>query len=255
MTDNTETRNDQTAQPLSDLYLGIVCPMANEHATAVDFVNAVLQHCNGFRKVTFFAVLDNASTDGTFDLLKDLQGRLPQLNVVWAPENTCVVDGYVRGYREALNAGCDWILEIDAGFSHQPQQIPQFFQKMTQGCDCVFGSRFCPGGKFTEAPLARYLISRWGTVLTNLLLGTKLKDMTSGFEMFTNSALKMVLDRQIKSRGHFFQTEIKAYCRNLNITEVPIHYQAPSQNINTAIMMDALINLFRLLRKRLTGNL
>jgi dolichol-phosphate mannosyltransferase len=239
----------------SDISLGIVCPMANERPTAVEFVNAVLEQCRGFKSVTFFAVFDNACKDGTIDLLKELQNKLPQLKVIWAPEDRCVVDAYIKGYREALNADCDWILEIDASFSHHPSQIPQFFDKMADGFDCVFGSRFCKGGKFTEAPLSRYFISYTGSILTNLLLGTKLKDMTSGFEMFTNAALRKVLKKGIQSRGHFFQTEIKTYCRNMRVIEVPIHYRAPSQNVNFAIIIDAFSNLFRLFRKRLAGNL
>lgn len=235
--------------------LGIVCPMANERSTAVKFMNSVLDQCRGFASVKFFAVFDNACKDGTFDLLKGLPDKPPELQLVWAPEDRCVVDAYMRGYHEALDAGCDWILEIDAGFSHQPSEIPQFFDKMAQGCECVFGSRFCKGGKFTDAPLARYLLSRWGSVLTNLVLGTKLKDMTGGFEMFTSTALRKVLDTGVKSRGHFFQTEIKAYCRNLRTAEVPIHYCRPSQNVDTAVLVDAFKNLLRLFGKRLAGKL
>ena len=239
----------------SGVNLGIVCPMANERSTAVEFVNSVLEQCKEFESAKFFAVFDNACKDGTFDLLKGLQSELPELEVIWAPENRCVVDAYMRGYRAALDADCDWILEIDASFSHQPSEIPQFFDKMAQGYDCVFGSRFCKGGKFTDAPFSRRLISRWGSVLTNLLLGTKLRDMTSGFEIFASAALRKVLDKGIQSRGHFFQTEIKVYCRNLRIAEVPIHYCAPSQNVNAAVIMDAFSNLFRLFGKRLAGNL
>jgi len=229
--------------------------MANERSTAVEFVNAVLAQCKDFKSVTFFAIFDNACKDGTFDLLKELQNKPPELQVIWAPEDRCVVDAYMRGYQEALDADCDWILEMDAGFSHQPSEIPQFFDKMAEGYDCVFGSRFCKGGKFTDAPLSRYFISRAGSILTNILLGTKLKDMTSGFELFTIAALRQVLEKGIQSRGHFFQTEIKAYCRNLRTAEVPIHYRTPSQNVNAAVIMDAFRNLFRLFRKRLAGKL
>jgi len=229
--------------------------MANERSTAVEFVKAVIEQCKGFASVSFFAVFDNACKDGTFDLLKDLGTKLPELQVVWAPENRCVVDAYIRGYREALNAGCKWILEIDAGFSHQPTEIPQFFDKMSEDYDCVFGSRFCKGGKFSEAPLSRRFISYTGSILANFLLGTKLKDMTSGFEMFTSAALRKVLDKGIKSRGHFFQTEIKAYCRNMRIVEVPIYYRAPSQRVTGSVILDAFKNLFRLFRERLVGNL
>ena len=228
--------------------------MANERKTAVEFIKSVLEQCRHFQSVKFFAVFDKSCKDGTYDLLKNLPDKIPQLNLVWAPENKCVVDAYIRGYKEALEANCDWILEIDAGFSHQPQDIPKFFNKMAQEYDCVFGSRFCKEGKFSDAPLRRYFISRAGSILTNLLLGTKLKDMTSGFEMFTNKALKQVLEIGINSKGHFFQTEIKFYCRNMKITEVPIHYRSPSPNVNCSVIIDAFSNLFKLFKTRLTGN-
>ena len=229
--------------------------MADEQSTAVEFVNSVLENCKDFKYVRFFAVFDNNCKDGTFDLLKGLQEKIPQLQVIWSPENKCIADAYIRGYQEAFDTGCDWILEIDAGFSHQPSEIPQFFDKMLQGYDCVFGSRFCKGGKFTDRPISRYFLSRAGSILTNLLLGTRLKDMTSGFEMFTRAALQKVLDNGIRSREHFFQTEIKAYCRNMRIVEVPIHYRKPSQNVNARVIIDAFSNLFHLFRKRLAGNL
>jgi len=251
--DNSETSS--SALRLCDISLGIVCPMANERATAVEFVKSVLARCEGFGKVTFFAIMDNACKDGTTELLRNFQKEQPQLNVVWAPEDRCVVDAYIRGYREALEAGCDWILEIDAGFSHQPSDVPQFFDKMLEGYDCVFGSRFCMGGSMSESSLGRRIISRGGSTLANILLGTKLKDMTSGFEMFTRSALEMVLARGIKSRAHFFQTEIKVYCRKLKVAQVPISYRAPSVSVNKAVLKDALCNLFRLFRLRLSGSL
>ena len=251
--DNSQT--SPSSLQIHDISLGIVCPMANERATAVDFVNAVLARCEGFREVIFFAILDNACKDGTTELLKEFQKEQSQLNVVWAPEDTCVVDAYIRGYREALEAGCDWILEIDAGFSHQPADMPQFFDKMLEGYDCVFGSRFCKGGSMTESPLGRRIVSRGGTICANILLGTKLTDMTSGFELFTRPALQMVLNKGIKSRALFFQTEIKVYCRKLKVAQVPISYRAPSASVNRKVLKDALSNLFRLFRLRLSGNL
>ena len=242
---------------LADISLGIVCPMANEEDSAVKFVNAVLDQCApaGFKSVKLFVVLDRASKDRTRELLNALQAERPQLSVVWSPENRSVVDAYVRGYREALEAGCDWILEIDAGFSHQPADIPQFFDKMLEGYDCVFGSRFCKGGSVSDSSTKREIISRGGTFLANLLLGTKLKDMTSGFEMFKRDALAEILRKGIRSRGPFFQTEIKAYCRNLRITEVPIQYRAASHNINNTAIKDSFSNLWRLFRLRLQGQL
>ena len=231
--------------------------MANEEKTAVAFVNEVLDQCASreFKTVTFFAVLDDVSKDNTLELLRQLAKEQPALRVVWAPENRSVVDAYVRGYRDALAAGCDWILEIDAGYSHQPSDIPQFFERMQEGYACVFGSRFCEGGRIVEGSLKRHLVSRGGSVLSNLFLGTKLKDMTSGFELFSRPVLQTVLARGIRSRGPFFQTEIKAYCRNLPVVEVPILYRAPSHDVNNSTLKDAFINLWRLFGLRISGRL
>jgi dolichol-phosphate mannosyltransferase len=236
----------------SGVHLGVVCPMANERDSAEAFVREVLSACAPFRfkSLTFFAVLDRVSRDGTLDLLRGLETTLPQLRVVWAPENRCVVDAYLRGYREALDAGCDWVLEIDAGYSHQPADIPAFFEKMSEGFDCVFGTRFAHGGRITESALRRKVISRGGTLLTNLLLGTRLSDMTSGFELFSRAALEGILRKGVNSRGHFFQTEIKAHCHGLRVAEVPIHYRAASDSVNHNVLKDAFVNLWRLFRAR-----
>jgi dolichol-phosphate mannosyltransferase len=252
-----EMSTNVTDRHFPDIRLGIVCPMANEAPTAVAFVEAVLEQCAAqrFNAVTFFAILDHKSKDRTRAVLDQLSTREPRLKVVWAPENRCVVDAYVAGYRAALNAGNDWVLEIDAGFSHQPADIRQFFERMSAGYDCVFGSRFCEGGRMAESSFARYMISRGGTVVSNLLLGTRLKDMTSGFELFTRSALQFVIDKGIRSRGPFFQTEIKAYCRNFKIAEVPIHYRAASHSIGGAALKDSFNNLWRLFRLRIQNAL
>lgn len=229
--------------------------MANEEASAVQFVNEVLDQCAafGFRDVTFFAIFDRACRDGTRALMETLQATQPALRVIWAPENRCVVDAYVRGYREALKTGSDWILEIDAGFSHQPQNIPAFFDTMGKGYDCVFGSRFCAGGQITDSSHKRKFLSRGGTILTNALMGTRLKDMTSGFELFSRTALEQVLAKGIQSRGHFFQTEIKIHCRDMRIVEVPIHYRAASNSVNQHVIKDSLSNLWRMYRLKRQG--
>jgi dolichol-phosphate mannosyltransferase len=233
--------------------LGIICPMANEGAQAVAFCKAVLEQCKGFEKVTFFAVFDRANKDFGLDQMRELEKTEPRLHVVWAPENRCVVDAYMRGYREALDAGSDWILEIDAGFSHQPADIPQFFDAMEQGMDCVFGSRFI--GRFEKSSFKRRIVSWGGTMLANLLLGTTQTDMTSGFELFSRDTLAMVIDRGIQSRAHFFQTEIKTFCRKLRFVEVPITYRAASPRLSRAAVMEAFSQLWRLFQLRLKEQL
>jgi dolichol-phosphate mannosyltransferase len=241
---------------LAALHLGVVCPMANEGVTAVRFVDAVLDACARFpfRTVTFFAVVDEASRDDTRELLERHARRRPQLQVVWAPETRGVADAYVRGYRESLAAGCDWILEIDGGFSHSPHDIAAFVTAMAAGHDCVFGSRFLEGGRH-GASLTRRLISRGGTWLTNLLLGTSLSDMTGGFELFRRAALEGVLARGIRSLGPFFQTEVKVHCRHLRIAEIAIGYDGGEHGLGRGAIVESFANLGRLTRARLVGRL
>ena len=129
------------------------------------------------------------------------------------------------------------------------------FREMQKGYDCAFGTRFAKGGRFTEGPFSRYLISYGGTILTNLLMGTRLSDMTSGFELFSREALEMVLEKGIHSRAHFFQTEIKVYCRRLKFAEVPIHYRSPSPRLGTESLKDAFRQLGRLFVLRCKGQL
>ena len=247
--------SSNTGMSIADIDLAVICPMANEGEDAPRFVSAVLDRCDGFRSVSFLAILDRATTDNSLELLKQLEGTEPRLRVVWAPENRCVVDAYLRGYKEALRSGADWILEIDAGFSHQPDDIPRFFQTMEEGYDCVFGSRFIRGGSISDTPIKRQVLSRGGTFLANVLLGTKLKDMTSGFELFSRNALQMVLDKGIQSRAHFFQTEIKTYCAHLRVKEVPIQYKSASPRVSRSAVMDSIRQLGRLARLRFRGEL
>src|SRR5207245_10992885 len=149
---------------------------------------------------------------------------------VWAPANRRVVDAYFRGYIEALAADCDWILEMDAGLSHAPEQIPRFLRAMHDGFDFAAGSRFMGGGSHTGS-WYRYAISWGGTLLANLLLGTKMRDMTSGFECFTHRALSFLVERGVQSKGPFFQTEIRYALRNWSWVEVPIDYVCSSSAV------------------------
>ena len=239
---------------LGDTTLAIVTPMANEAADAVDFVRELLKQVEGFRQVRHFVVLDNASKDSTRTLLEEYAETENRLQVVWAPENRSVFDAYMRGYREALATGFDWVLEIDAGFSHRPDDLPGFLEKMTEDYDCVFGTRFALGGTM-EAPLGRRVSSRGGTMLTNLLLGTKLSDMTSGYQAFRGKALEGILAKEIAPSTHFFQTEMKVHARSLSFAEVPIQYSAPSDNVKGSTVFDSLRLLGRLFIKRLKGQL
>jgi dolichol-phosphate mannosyltransferase len=240
---------------LNTVHLAIVCPMANESQSAVDFVRQVLTQCGQLKKVDFFVVLDNVSKDDTLDKLRSYSASEPRLKVVWAPENRCVVDAYQRGYREAIASGADWVLEIDAGFSHRPEDIPAFLNAMSKGSDCVFATRFALGGRIEGSSSRRKLVSKGGTILTNLVLHTELTDMTSGFQLFRRPILEKILAKGIFSRGPFFQTEMKAYCLNTQFTEVPIVYCMASHNLGAGSIKESLQQLRRLYTLKRAGAL
>lgn len=245
------------ASDIKNLKLGIVCPMANEGSLAIRFVNEVLSASSPFpfREIVFIAVVDAVSKDDTLDLLLTHSKIEARLKVVWAPQNKSVVDAYIAGYRFALADNCDWILEIDAGFSHLPEDIPQFLDSIDEDYDCVFGSRFGIPGSAFKSSIRRLIYSRGGSLLANLALGTKLTDMTSGFELFSRKSLESVLERGVRSRGPFFQTEIKAYCRRMRFKELPIRYSGASHSVGRTALLDSFRNLFFLLSLRLSGRL
>ena len=249
---NSIKNNKDKNHLFSDFKLAIVSPMANESENVELFVARVLEICSKFRfkAINFFAVVDKASRDGTIDILYGLSKKYSELNVIYSPENRNVVDAYIRGYQEAIDSNNDWILEIDAGFSHQPDDIPNFFFKMKEGYDCVFGSRFYQGGKTSEVPMFRYILSKGGTVLCKIFLKTRLTDMTSGFELFRRDVLLNILSKGIYSVGPVFQTEIKAHAHEFNIAEVPIFYRAPNYKFKMIEIYDSFKNLFRLYRLR-----
>ncbi len=225
--------------------LGIVTPLANEEATIDEFLDRVLRQLGPGDLV--FCVLDNASRDSTRERIASRNARDSRVRLVWAPENRSVVDAYFRGYREAFAAGCQWILEMDGGLSHDPEFIPRFIQAMETGADFAAGSRFMPGGSYSGR-WSRYLLSKGGTLLTNLLLGTRMHDMTSGFECFNRKAMEFVLRRGVESRGHFFQTEIRYSLRNWAWTEVPISYACPSKSVGQSQVMESFRILWKLYR-------
>ena len=226
--------------------LGVVVPLANEEDVVEEFLRRVLAHLAPQDSV--FCVLDNVSRDSTRGKIEAFAERDPRVVLVWAPENRCVVDAYFRGYRAALAAGCDWILEMDGGMSHLPEEIPLFLAAMAQGAEFAAGSRFIEGGSHTGR-LSRRWLSKGGTVLANLVLGTRMRDMTSGFECFAREALEQVVAKGVRSKAHFFQTAIRFMLRHRRWVEIPITYSAPSSTVGKDKVLEALRNLWQLRRE------
>jgi dolichol-phosphate mannosyltransferase len=227
--------------------LGVVIPLANEAESIRRLLTGVLIHLHEEDRV--YCVLDQVSKDETRSIVSDMADRDARVILVWTPENRCVVDAYVRGYQAALDDDCDWILEMDGGFSHLPEEIPQFLDAMEQGYDFVGGSRFMPGGSH-RSPWSRVVVSKGGSVFTNLLLKTKMTDMTSGFECFRRHALQEVLARGIVSKANFFQTEIRYLMHQFRWREVPISYRNQKAGMGWTCLREAFNVLWGMRREQ-----
>ena len=223
--------------------MAVVIPLANEQDTVTALLARVVAQLGPDDKV--YCVLDTVTTDRTRELVDALAVEDPRIVCVWAPEDRSVVDAYFRGYRDAFESGARWILEMDGGLSHAPEEIPRFIAAMESGMQYAGGSRFIKGASWSGPP-SRYLVSRGGTALANLLLGTRMHDMTSGFECFSREAMEMVLKRGVRSRAHFFQTEIRSLMHAVRWVEVPISYCSPSRRLAGSSVTEAFRNLWAL---------
>jgi len=232
----------------------IVSPLANEEAEFDQFISVMNFVIDELNPGCVYLVVDDASKDRTLELCRDLSRRDPRYVTVYAPQNRNVVDAYINGLRAAYDAGHDIIIELDAGLSHDPKAIPMFLRVLNEGNECAFGSRFINGGSMGDSPFKRRFLSRTGTVLANILLGTKLKDMTSGFQGFHRDVVKQLIDYPIKSKAHFYQTEIRYLLRKKRMMEIPIHYNAPSPRVSQGAIKNALSTLLHYFIKRITFN-
>jgi dolichol-phosphate mannosyltransferase len=129
-----------------------------------------------------------------------------------------------------------------------------FLRVLNEGNECAFGSRFINGGSMGDSPFKRRMLSKTGTTLANLLLGTKLQDMTSGFQGFHRDVIRDILNYQLLSKAHFYQTELRYLLRNRRIFEVPIHYKAPSPRVSQSAIKNANQTLWHYFIERLKGN-
>jgi dolichol-phosphate mannosyltransferase len=233
--------------------LGIVVPMANEEKDFQPFVMHIKKALDqmGFGKVYF--VVDKASKDNTLACCNDLSAADERFATVWSPQNKNVVDAYINGYRHALAQHHEYIIEMDAGMSHNPSALSSFVTALSQGYAAVYGTRFALGGSIINSNWRRKLLSKGGTILTNLLLGSKLSDMTSGYQGFHRSVVEKFCKYNLLSQGHFYQTELRYLLRNVDYKELPIQYQAPSPSVSRSSIYNSISVLMHLFWCRLKG--
>jgi dolichol-phosphate mannosyltransferase len=231
----------------------VIIPMANEEADFSELASVLSFVLDKLESGVVYFVVDKASKDQTRALCEAQSEKDARFKTVWAPENRNVVDAYLSGYRAALANNHKFIIEMDAGLSHDPRAIPMFLRVLNEGNECAFGSRNINGGSNADSPLKRRFISTFGTHLANLFLGTRMSDMTSGFQGFHSNVVKAFLDYGLRSKAHFYQTEIRYLLRFTRYREVPIHYRAPSPSVSNKAMRNSLETFWYYIRLRLAG--
>ena len=220
--------------------------MANEEKNAKSFVLKVLSFHKYFNKFKYFIILDKASKDNTYNIVKKLEKKNKLLKVIWAPDNKSVVDAYMQGYKKCLSTKFNWILEIDAGGSHVPKHLLRFLKFMNSQYDCIYGSRFCLGGKMINSNATRYILSRGGSLLSKIFFKINLKDTTSGYQMFQRNIVKKIVKRGLLSNDRFFQTEIKIYTRKKKMKEVPIDYICKTHSLKISSIVESISLLLKI---------
>lgn len=235
---------------LKPFNFSVIVPMANESSDFAAFTELLASVLDKLQGGTVYLVVDLASKDNTLDLCCQLSSNDTRFITVFCPANRNVVDAYLAGYQAAYEAGHDLMIEMDAGLSHDPRAIPMFLRVLNEGNECAFGSRFINGGSINQSGFKRVFLSKFGTILSNVLLGTRLYDMTSGFQGFHACVVKQILDYGLLSKAHFYQTEVRYLLRKKRFAEIPIHYRAPSPSVSSGAIKNSIrVLLFYAVRR------
>jgi len=174
-------------------------------------------------------IVDDASPDGTGQIADDLAQRHPgRLHVIHREGKLGLGTAYIQGFTWALEHEADFVIQMDADFSHSPGYIPEFLEYI-KDYDVVVGSRYVQGGQLDERwGLGRWFLSWWAnSIWTRVILGVHSKDATAGFKCWRRSALEQIGLERIKSNGYVFQVEM-AYVSEkigLRILETPIYFE------------------------------
>lgn len=232
----------------------VIIPMANEENDFDPFISLLQMVLDKLESGKVYFVVDNVSKDKTLEMCQALSSRDNRFETVFAPENRNVVDAYMKGYKVAYENGHTFIIEMDAGLSHDPRALPMFIRVLNEGNECAFGSRFINGGSTADSAWNRKFLSKFGTILSNVLLGTDMNDMTSGYQGFHRDIVEKLLAHPLKSKAHFYQTEVRYLLRKKRRMEVPIHYRAPSPSVSNKAIRNSIDTLLYYFFKRLKNS-
>ena len=169
-------------------------------------------------------VVDDDSPDGTGRIADELAAAHPEVAVLHRAGKAGLARAYVAGFGHALAHGAGYVFEMDADFSHDPEDLPRLLAEARAGADLVIGSRYVPGGGIVNWSLGRRAVSRAGCLYARATLGVPVRDLTGGLKCFRAETLAAIGYASARADGYAFQVELthRVLRRGLRVVEVPI---------------------------------
>ncbi len=227
----------------------VIIPTYNEKENIESIIRTVF----GLEKTFNVLVIDDGSPDGTADIVKRLQQEFSDcLFIVERSGKQGLGTAYICGFKWAIEHGYDFIFEMDADFSHNPNDLLKLYAACAeQGADVAIGSRYINGVNVVNWPLGRVLMSYYASVYVRFITGMKIKDTTAGFKCYRRIVLETIELDKIHFKGYAFQIEMKftAYKCGFKLVEVPIVFVnrvLGTSKMNTSIFGEALFGVLRL---------
>ena len=201
----------------------VIIPTYNEKEN----IEAIIRAVRALEDDFHILVVDDGSPDGTADIVKGLQtSDFPDSLFILEREGKLGLGtAYMTGFNWALDHGYDYIIEMDADFSHNPEDLPRLYHACCDdGADLAIGSRYCNGISVINWPIGRVIMSYFASKYVRRVLGMKVYDTTAGFKCYRRKVLETINLDRVKMRGYGFQIEMKYNtCRlGFKIVEVPI---------------------------------
>lgn len=199
----------------------VIIPTYNE----IENIEAIIKAVFALNEPFHVLVVDDNSPDGTAGQVRALQKQFEnQLFLEVRMKKAGLGTAYVHGFKWALSQGYDYIFEMDADFSHNPNDLVKLLTACENGADLAIGSRYSNGVNVVNWPLSRVLLSYFASVYVRMITGMKIADATAGFKCYRRVVLEKINLDKIKFVGYAFQIEMKyrAFVHKFNIVEVPI---------------------------------
>lgn len=197
-------------------------------------------------------VIDDNSPDGTGVLADELAAQYPaQISVMHRQGKLGLGTAYIAGFKQLIKTGVDYIVQMDADFSHEPEKIVEFVS-VVEGYGVVLGSRYVPGGSLdTSWPFWRKALSGFGNTYARVILGMPVKDLTGGFRLWRRETLEAIPLDDVRSNGYVFQVEMAYLASKLGfkIKEVPIYFaerKLGKSKMNLSIQVEAAFRVWGL---------